>query len=90
MVRSVCHSVTLSVHYRNHFPVVRFKNQAHIWNPCGTGHVFKTIWGALGGGFSNNRRRHPNGGAKGAQRWRRGRGEGNPAKGGYFVSYNLI
>ena len=37
-----------AVRYRNHFPVVRFQNQAHIWNPHGTGHVFKTIWGALG------------------------------------------
>ena len=41
-------SVILSVPYRNHFPVVQFQNQAHIWNPRGTGHVFKTIWGAVG------------------------------------------
>ena len=41
-------SVILFVHYRNHFPVVRFQNQAHIWNPHGTGHGFKTIWGAAG------------------------------------------
>ena len=45
---SVCMSVILSVRYRNHFPVVQFQNQAHIWNPRGTGHVFKTIWGAAG------------------------------------------
>ena len=31
----------LSVRYRNHFPVVRFQNQVHIWNPHGTGQVFK-------------------------------------------------
>ena len=43
-VTSVCPSVILSVRYRNHFPVVQFQNQAHIWNPHGTGHVFKTIW----------------------------------------------
>ena len=42
-------SVTLSVRYRNPFPVVQFQNQAHIWSPHGTGHVFKTIWGAAGG-----------------------------------------
>ena len=41
-------SVILPVRYRNHFPVVRFQNQAHIWNPHGTGHIFKTIWGAEG------------------------------------------
>ena len=41
-------SVILSVRYINHFPVVQFQNQAHIWNPHGTGHVFKTIWGAAG------------------------------------------
>ena len=41
-------SVILFVRYRNHFPVVQFQNQAHIWNPHGTGHVFKTIWGAEG------------------------------------------
>ena len=41
-------SVILFVCYRNHFPVVGFQNQAHIWNPHGTGHVFKTIWGAAG------------------------------------------
>ena len=41
-------SVILSVRYRNHFPVVQFQNQAHIWNPRGTDHVFKTIWGARG------------------------------------------
>ena len=41
-------SVILSVRYRNHFPVVQFQNQAHIWNPRGTGNVFKTIWGAKG------------------------------------------
>ena len=34
-------SVILSVRYRNHFPIVQFQNQAHIWNPRGTGHVFK-------------------------------------------------
>ena len=45
---SVTLSVILSVRYRNHFPVVRFQNQAHIWNPHGTGQVFKTIWGAAG------------------------------------------
>ena len=38
-------SVILSVRYRNHFPVVQFQNQAHIWNPRGTGHIFKTLWG---------------------------------------------
>ena len=38
----------LSVRYRNHFPVVQFQNQAHIWNPHGTGHVCKTIWGTEG------------------------------------------
>ena len=109
--------VRLSVRYRNHFPVFQFQNQAHIWNPRGTGHIFKTIWGAEvdpiffllfyrrrrrrkltprpgrlrrpnlflffssrfsftaaeGGGFSNGRRRHPKGGAQGAQRWRRWR-----------------
>ena len=31
-----------------HFPVVKFQKQAHILNPHGTGHVFKTIWGAGG------------------------------------------
>ena len=41
-------SLILSVRYRNHFPVVQFQNQVHIWNPHGTGHVFKTIWGAAG------------------------------------------
>ena len=41
-------SVILSVRYRNHFPVVQFQNQAHIWNPHGMGHVVKTIWGAAG------------------------------------------
>ena len=41
-------SVILSVRYRNLFPVVQFQNQAHIWNPRGTGHIFKTIWGADG------------------------------------------
>ena len=41
-------SVILSVRYRNHFPFVQFQNQAHIWNPRGTGHIFKTIWGAPG------------------------------------------
>ena len=41
---SVCDSVILSVRYRNHFPVVQFQNQAHIWNPRGTGHVFKTFF----------------------------------------------
>ena len=45
---SIYDSVILSVRYRNHFPVVKFQNQAHIWNPHGTGHVFKTIWGAAG------------------------------------------
>ena len=38
----------LSVRYRNHFPDVQFKNQAHIRNPHGTGQIFKTIWGAAG------------------------------------------
>ena len=28
--------------------VVQFQNQADIWNPHGTGHVLKTIWGAAG------------------------------------------
>ena len=37
-------SVILFVGYRNHLTVVQFKNQAHIWNPHGTGQVFKTIW----------------------------------------------
>ena len=41
----LCGSVILSVRYRNHFPVVQFQNQAHIWNPQGAGHVFKTIRG---------------------------------------------
>ena len=41
-------SVILFVRYRNHFTVVQFQNQAHIWNPHGTGQVFKTIWGAIG------------------------------------------
>ena len=36
------------VRYRNHFPVVQFENQAYIWNPHGTGKVFKIIWGAAG------------------------------------------
>ena len=40
--------VILFVRYKNNFPVVQFQNQAHIWNPRGTGHVFKTIWGAAG------------------------------------------
>ena len=48
VVRWFCPSVILSVRYRNHFSVVQFQNQAHIWNPQGTGHVFKTIWGAAG------------------------------------------
>ena len=52
-----CLSVCLSVRYRNHFPVVRFQNQAHIWNPHETGHVFKTIWGAAGGRNLGRRRR---------------------------------
>ena len=47
-VTFVCPSVILFVRYRNHFPVVQFQNQAHIWNPHGTGHVPKTIWGAVG------------------------------------------
>ena len=38
----------LFVRYRNHFPVVQFQNQAHIWNPHGKGQDFKTIWGAAG------------------------------------------
>jgi len=47
---------------------------------------------AEGGGYLNGRHRHPNEGAQGTQRWRRGRhfpggatsplGEGNPAEGG--------
>ena len=44
----ICDSVILSVRYRNHFPVIQFQNQAHIRNPRGTGHIFKTIWGAPG------------------------------------------
>ena len=88
-VTSVCPSVILSVRYRNHFPVVRFQNRAHIWNPHGTGHVCKTIWGtegapiffflllsftaAEGSGCPNGRRWRPNGGAEGAQRWHRRR-----------------
>jgi len=47
MVRSLCLWFCLSVRYRNHFPVVQFQNQAHIWNPHGTGQVFKTIWGFI-------------------------------------------
>ena len=42
-------SVILSVRYRNHFPIVQFQNLAHIWNPHGMGHIFKTIWGAPNG-----------------------------------------
>ena len=41
-------SVILFVRYRNHFPVIQFQSQAHIWNPHGTGQVFKTIWSAAG------------------------------------------
>ena len=40
--------MALSIRYRNHIPVVKFQNQAHIWNPHGTGQAFKTIWGAEG------------------------------------------
>ena len=40
-------SVTLSVRYRNHFPVVQFQNQAHIRNPHDPAEVFKTV-GAAG------------------------------------------
>ena len=29
-------------------PSVQFQNQAHIWNPRGTGHILKTICGAAG------------------------------------------
>ena len=50
-------SVILSVRYRNHFPVVQFQNQAHIWNPRGTGHVFKTMWGAAGAPSQGHPRR---------------------------------
>ena len=39
-------SVALSVRYRNHFPVVQFKNQTHIRNSHGMGQAFKIIWGA--------------------------------------------
>ena len=37
MILSVC----LFVRYRNHFPVVRFQNQAHIRNPHDPAEVFK-------------------------------------------------
>ena len=71
---SVTLSVILFVRYRSHFPVVRFQNQAHIWNPHGTGHVFKTIWGADGTPifffFHRRRRRHSPGG-RGKSRRRR-------------------
>ena len=43
----LCHSVCLSVRYRNHFAVVQFQNQAHIWNPYDPAEVFKTM-GAAG------------------------------------------
>ena len=48
VILSIRDSVIPSVRYRNHFPVDQFQNQAHIWNPQGTGHVFKPIWGAAG------------------------------------------
>ena len=48
VILSVCLSVILSIRYRNHFPVVQFHNQTHIWNPYGTGQVIKTIWAAAG------------------------------------------
>ena len=41
MVPSVCDSVILSVRYRNHFPVVQFQNQAHIWDPYDPAEVLK-------------------------------------------------
>ena len=44
---SVTLSVTLSVRYRNNFPVVQFQNQAHIWNPYDPAEVLKTM-GAAG------------------------------------------
>ena len=99
MAVSLCVSVWLSVRYRNHFPVVRFQNQAHIWNPHGTGHVFKpfgapkaaqifffSFTAAEGGGCPNGRRRHPNGGAEGAAP---PEGEGNPAEGGSSRVYTI-
>ena len=54
---SLCLSLCLSVCNRNHFPVVQLQNQAHIWNPRGTGHVFKTIWGAPGAPWKGRQRR---------------------------------
>ena len=52
VILSVCDSVGLSVipsvRYRKHFPVVQLQNQTYILNPHGTGHVYKTIWGAAG------------------------------------------
>ena len=82
-------SVILFVGYKNHLTVVQFKNQAHIWNPHGTGQVFKTILGTVGtpnlfphsfvaaegGGFLNERWRDRSLG-----------GRGNPAEGGCFTS----
>ena len=64
---SVILSVGLSVRYRNHFPVVQFQNQAHILNPHGTGHVFKTIWGAAGAPCKGRRRRPKFGAPKAPQ-----------------------
>ena len=40
-------SVILFVHYRNHFAVVQFQNQAQIRNPHDPAEVFK-LWGAAG------------------------------------------
>ena len=77
----------LFVRYRNHFPVVQFQNQAHIWNPYDPAVDFKTM-GAVGAPLSVVRFQNqahiwnPHGtghvfktiwGAKGAQRWRLGR-----------------
>ena len=51
-------SVILSVRYRNHFPVVQFQNQAHIWNPYDPAEVFKTMGAA--GARNMGRHRRPN------------------------------
>ena len=47
----------LSVRYRNHFAVVQFQNQAHIWNPYDSAEVFKTMGSA--GARNMGRRRQP-------------------------------
>ena len=62
--------------------LTKFPPWAGFPSPSGGVAPLAPIWetAAFGGGLSNGRRRHPNGGATPPG------GEGNPAKGGNFVS----